>query len=44
MIVTGVNLWAVLVAAIATMVVGFLWYSPFLFARPWMLGHGLRSR
>jgi hypothetical protein len=40
MIVTGVNLWAVLVAAIATMVVGFLWYSPFLFARPWMLAMG----
>jgi uncharacterized protein DUF1761 len=32
----GINLWAVLVAAVATMVVGFLWYSPLLFARPWM--------
>jgi Protein of unknown function (DUF1761) len=32
----GVNLWAVLVAAAATMVVGFLWYSPMLFANPWM--------
>jgi hypothetical protein len=31
----GINLWSVLVAAIATMVVGFLWYSPLLFARPW---------
>jgi hypothetical protein len=31
----GVNLWAVLVAAISTMVVGFLWYSPMLFAKPW---------
>ncbi|HZQ68233.1 MAG TPA: DUF1761 domain-containing protein [Terriglobales bacterium] len=31
-----VNLWSVLVAAIATMVLGFLWYSPLLFARPWM--------
>jgi Protein of unknown function (DUF1761) len=38
----NVNLWSVLVAAIATMVVGFLWYSPMLFARPWG-GHGLRS-
>ena len=27
---------AVLVAAISTMVVGFLWYSPLLFAKPWM--------
>ena len=35
-----VNLWAVLVAAIATMIVGFLWYSPVLFARPWMLAMG----
>jgi hypothetical protein len=33
----GVNLWAVLVSAIATMVVGFLWYSPMLFAKPWMI-------
>jgi hypothetical protein len=31
-----VNLWSVLAAAIATMVLGFLWYSPLLFARPWM--------
>ena len=31
----GVNLWAVLVAAISTMIVGFLWYSPMLFAKPW---------
>jgi hypothetical protein len=36
----GVNLWSVLVAAVATMVLGFLWYSPFLFARPWMLAMG----
>jgi hypothetical protein len=32
----GVNLWAVLACAVATMVVGFLWYSPALFANPWM--------
>ena len=31
-----VNLLAVLVSAIATMLIGFLWYSPLLFARPWM--------
>ena len=34
--VSGVNLLAVLVAGIATMVVGFIWYSSILFARPWM--------
>jgi hypothetical protein len=33
----GVNLLAVLVSALATMVVGFVWYSPVLFARPWMV-------
>jgi hypothetical protein len=37
MYVMGINLWSVLVAAIATMVLGFLWYSPLLFARPWMV-------
>ena len=31
-----VNLVPVFVAAIATMIVGFLWYSPLLFAHPWM--------
>jgi hypothetical protein len=30
------NWLAVLVAAISTMVVGFVWYSPLLFAKPWM--------
>ena len=33
----GVNLWAVLVSGLATMVVGFVWYSPLLFARPWTI-------
>jgi surface polysaccharide O-acyltransferase-like enzyme len=32
----GVNLLAVLASAVATMVLGFLWYSPVLFANPWM--------
>ncbi len=30
-----VNWWAVLVAAIVNMVVGAIWYSPALFAKPW---------
>jgi hypothetical protein len=33
----GVNLWAVLVSALATMGVGFVWYSPALFAKPWTI-------
>jgi len=36
----GVNLVFVVIAAVATMIVGFLWYSPFLFAKPWMLAMG----
>jgi len=31
----GIRLLPVLAAAVATMVVGFLWYSPLLFAKPW---------
>jgi hypothetical protein len=36
----GVPVVPVLVAAVATMVIGFIWYSPFLFARPWMHAMG----
>ena len=36
----GVNLWSVLVAAVATMILGFLWYSPLLFAKPLTLAMG----
>jgi hypothetical protein len=32
----NLNWLAIFVAAISTMVVGFLWYSPLLFAKPWM--------
>ena len=32
----NLNLLAVFVAAISTMIVGFVWYSPILFAKPWM--------
>jgi hypothetical protein len=33
----GIDLRSVLVAAVASMMVGFLWYSPLLFAHPWMV-------
>ena len=36
----GVNLWSVLAAAVSTMILGFLWYSPLLFAKPWTLAMG----
>jgi hypothetical protein len=32
----SVNLLGLLAAALASMGVGFLWYSPFLFGKPWM--------
>jgi len=38
--VLGVPVVPVLVAAVATMVIGFIWYSPFVFARPWMRAMG----
>lgn len=38
-----VNYLAVLVAAIAGMAVGFLWYSPLVFGKPWMKLMGYNS-
>ena len=35
-----INYWAVVVAAIVPMVLGALWYTPALFARPWMRAVG----
>jgi hypothetical protein len=40
MVLMCVNTWAVLGAAVACMIVGFLWYSPMLFAKPWMVAMG----
>lgn len=40
MLLMCVNLLAVLSAGVACMVIGFLWYSPFLFAKPWMIAMG----
>src|SRR4051812_10087299 len=39
--VMGYNVAAVLVAGIATMIVGFLWYSPMLFSKPWCEAMGI---
>jgi hypothetical protein len=36
-----VNYLAVLVAAITVFVLGWLWYSPFLFYKPWMRARGV---
>ena len=32
----SLNWLAILAAAVSTMVLGFVWYSPLLFAKPWM--------
>lgn len=39
----GISPLAVFLAGMACMVVGFLWYSPILFAKPWMKGMGWDS-
>jgi|SRR5450755_2048535 hypothetical protein len=41
-----VNLVAVLVCGVATMAVGFLWYSPALFAKPWVkeMGYDMNNK
>lgn len=36
MVIESVNLLALVVAVIANMAIGFLWYSPIMFAKPWM--------
>ena len=35
-VIATINYWAVLVAAVASFVIGGLWYSPLLFYRPWL--------
>src|SRR5690242_10031402 len=37
-----INYWAVLIATVVTMVLGFLWYSPVLFGNAWMKLVGLK--
>ena len=38
---TDVNWLAVLLCGVSSMILGGLWYSPLLFARPWQRGAGL---
>lgn len=38
----AINWLAVLVSAVVSMAVGFLWYSPVLFAKPWMKLMGVK--
>lgn len=39
--IVGINLWAVLGAAVANFVLGGLWYSPLLFVKPWLAMSGV---
>ena len=39
-----INIWAVLVAGVAYMVLGFLWYSPLLFGKQWMKMMGITQK
>ncbi len=36
----GLNIWAVIVAALSTFMIGGLWYSPAVFGKPWMRENG----
>ena len=36
----GLNIWAVIVAALSTFLIGGLWYSTALFGKPWMRENG----
>ncbi len=38
-----VNIWAILVASLVNMAVGALWYSPVLFAGPWLRMSGVKT-
>lgn len=41
-----VNLFAVLACGVAAMIIGFLWYSPMLFAKPWVkeMGYDMNDK
>jgi len=36
----NVDPWAIVGAAVASMIIGFIWYSPMLFAKSWMIAMG----
>jgi hypothetical protein len=41
--VVSVNWWAILLAALANMFIGYVWYSNLLFAKPWMKAVGIKE-
>lgn len=40
----GINVWAVLVAAVSSFLLGGLWYSPVLFGRRWNRDAGMEGK
>ncbi|HLC65539.1 MAG TPA: DUF1761 domain-containing protein [Candidatus Nanoarchaeia archaeon] len=40
----GVNLWAVLVAAVVSTAIGMVWYSPFVFGKKWSKLSGFTAK
>ena len=39
-----INYWAILVASIVSMAIGFLWYSPLLFGNAWLKVSGINTK
>ncbi len=39
-----INYWAIIVSAVASFILGMLWYSPLLFGKPWMKMMGLTQQ
>ncbi len=36
----NINIWAIVLASVANLVLGTLWYSPLILGNPWMKEHG----
>ena len=39
-----INYWAVLISAVISMIIGWLWYSPFIFGNLWMKLSGITEK
>ncbi len=44
MAIVDVNILAVIVAAIINMIIGMIWYSPFIFGKKWMKASGKKMK
>ena len=40
--ISELNIWAIIVASVLNMVIGFIWYSMALFGKPWMAALGFK--